>query len=108
MAFITSNFWLSIYLQNVLRWSPLNVALHLLPQAIGGIIVNIIAGLILHRVNNKLLTGIGSLAYLSAALLLANMKEDSNYWAFIFPSLLLNVVGADLHFNVANVGHLPS
>jgi nitrate/nitrite transporter NarK len=90
-------------MQSVLGFSSLLVAVHLLPQAIGGITVNIIAGLILHRVNNKLLTGIGALSYLCSAILLATMKEESSYWAFIFPSLLLSVIGADLQFNVANV-----
>lgn len=107
MSFTTSAFWLSLYMQNVLRFSPLTVAVHLLPQAIGGIIVNIIAGLVLHRVSNKLLTFIGALAYFISALLLALMKEDSSYWAFIFPALLLSVVGADLEFNVANVRSFP-
>ena len=90
-------------MQNVLKFSALEVALHLLPQAICGIIVNIIAGLILHKVNNKLLTGIAALSYFLAALLLALMKEDNAYWPFIFPSLVLSVIGADFQFNVANV-----
>jgi nitrate/nitrite transporter NarK len=90
-------------MQNVLKFSALEVAIHMLPQAIGGILVNVFAGLVLHRFNNKLLTGIGALAYLGSAILLATMKEGSSYWAFIFPSLLLSVIGADLQFNVANV-----
>lgn len=103
MSFTTSSFWLSLYLQNVLGLSPLSVAVHLLPQAIGGILVNIVAGFVLHKVNNKLLAGIGALAYVLASLLLALMKENSIYWAFIFPSLLFSVIGADLQFNVAIV-----
>ncbi|KAE8443391.1 hypothetical protein EG329_001950 [Mollisiaceae sp. DMI_Dod_QoI] len=103
MSFNTGAFWLSLYMQNVLGYSALKVAIHLLPQAVGGILVNIIAGAILHKVNNKLLTGIGALAYLGAALLLAVIKEGSSYWAFIFPALILMVIGADLQFNVANM-----
>jgi nitrate/nitrite transporter NarK len=103
MSFSTSAFWLSLFMQDVLKYSAIKVAIHLLPQAIGGILVNIIAGLILHRVNNKILTGIGSSAYLGSVILLATMKEDSSYWAFIFPALVLSVIGADLQFNVANV-----
>jgi len=103
MSFTTSAFWLSLYMQNVLGFSALKVAIHLLPQAIGGIAVNIVAGFVLHKVDNKVLTGIGALSYLLAVTLLAIMKEDSSYWAFIFPSLLLSVIGADLQFNVANV-----
>jgi len=103
MSFSTSAFWLSLYMQNALSYSALTVALHLLPQAIGGILVNVVAGLVLHRVNNKLLVGIGALSYLGSVLLLACMKSGSSYWAFIFPSLLLSVIGADLQFNVANM-----
>ncbi|KAF4632717.1 hypothetical protein G7Y89_g5403 [Cudoniella acicularis] len=103
MAFSTQSFWLSLYMQNVLGFSALKVAIHLLPQAIGGILVNVIAGLILHRVNNKLLTGLGALAYFGSAILLATMSVGSSYWAFIFPSLLLSVIGADFQFNVANM-----
>jgi hypothetical protein len=31
------------------------------------------------------------------------MKEDAIYWAYIFPALVLVVVGADIQFNVTNV-----
>ncbi|KAK0101214.1 hypothetical protein ONS96_006436 [Cadophora gregata f. sp. sojae] len=103
LSFNMSAFWLSLFLQNVLGFSSLKVAIHLLPMAIGGIAVNIIAGLVLHKINNKILTGIGALAYLGSSLLLATMEVDSSYWAFIFPSLLLSVIGADLEFNVANM-----
>jgi nitrate/nitrite transporter NarK len=106
MSFVTSAFWLSLYMQNVLEYSPLGVAVHLLPQAIGGILVNIVAGFILHKVNNKVLTAIGALSYLLSVILLATMNEDSSYWAFIFPALLLSVIGADLQFNVANVSSI--
>jgi hypothetical protein len=31
------------------------------------------------------------------------MKEGNSYWSYIFPSLILSVVGAEVEFNVANV-----
>jgi nitrate/nitrite transporter NarK len=103
MSFTTSAFWLSLYMQNHLSFTPLTVAIHLLPQAFFGILVNVIAGLILHRVDGKILVGIGALGYLISALLLANMTVGNEYWGFIFPSLFFSVIGADLQFNVANV-----
>ena len=106
MSFTAYGFWLSLYMQNVLGFTPLKVAIHLLPLAIAGIIVNIIAGAVLHKIPNRILIGIGAVAYTISALLLALMKEDSSYWAFIFPSLILAVVGADMQFNVANVSFL--
>lgn len=112
IGFTPAQFWLSLYLQRVQNLSALNVALRLLPQAIMGILVNIVAGLILHKVSNKLLTLIGAVCYTISFFLLALQKSDSSYWAFTFPSLILMVVGADLEFNVTNVSHptptLPS
>ena len=103
IGFSASAFWVSLYMQRVKQYSSLEVAVHLLPMAIVGIIVNIISALIMHRVSNKLLMLVGSVSYTVSFLLLAIQKEHSSYWAFIFPSLVLNVVGADLEFTVANM-----
>jgi hypothetical protein len=56
---------------------------------------------------NKLLTLVGAVCYTVSFLLLALQTDDSSYWALVFPSLLLMVVGADFEFNVANVRHRP-
>ncbi|KAI9788944.1 MAG: hypothetical protein M1835_002005 [Candelina submexicana] len=103
MAFFSSSFFLALYLQRVKQYSALETAVHLLPLAIMGVIVNIVAGLILHKVSNKLLVAIGALAYTAAFLLLALEKESTSYWAMTFPSLCLIVIGADLEFNVSNM-----
>jgi hypothetical protein len=60
----------------------------------------------MHKVNNKLLMIIGCASYTGSFLLLALLNINLPYWAMIFPSLVLMVVGADLHFNVANVSYL--
>jgi len=61
----------------------------------------------MHKVHNKLLMIIGCVSYTGAFLLLAlldiTIPQWASYWAMIFPSLILMVIGADLHFNVANV-----
>jgi hypothetical protein len=103
MAFTSTQFWLSFFMQEAQGLAPLTVAVHLLPQAIAGLIYNIIAGAVLHRINNTLLLAMGSCTYVASNVLLSLMKPDSSYWAFIFPSLILGVVGADFQFNVANV-----
>lgn len=103
MAFQSSAFWLALFLQQIQRRDPLDVALHLLPQTIAGLTWNIVAGLILHKANNTLLHGIGAVSYIIASLLLALMGPDSSYWAFTFPALIINVVGADFQFNVVNM-----
>lgn len=105
MAFQSSAFYLAYFMQEVREWSAIEIAVHLLPQAIAGMIWNVLIGHILHKVNNTLLMAAGALSYLAANLLLSLMSSGSNYWAFMFPALVLNVVGADFQFNVANVSH---
>jgi MFS family permease len=93
----------SLYMQEVWRWSPLITAVHLLPMAIMGIIVNIIAAFIMHKVSNKVLMLTGCFGFILSFTLVAVNTVHSSYWAFCFPSFLLAVVGADLEFNVANL-----
>lgn len=103
MAFQSTSFYLAFFMQKIRQWDALSIAVHLLPQVIAGLLWNVLIGNILHRVNNTLIMGAGALSYLAANLLLSFMKVDSSYWAFVFPALILNVVGADFQFNVANV-----
>ncbi|EMR61403.1 putative major facilitator superfamily protein [Eutypa lata UCREL1] len=105
MGFTSISFWAAFFMQDLQRLSTLNIAVRMLPMAIGGLIWNIIAGRILHRVNNTVLMAFGSVCYLAASLLVSFMKPDSNYWAFMFPTFVLNVAGADFQFNVANVSY---
>jgi predicted MFS family arabinose efflux permease len=103
MPFTASGFWIAFFMQDVQKLPTLTVAVHLLPMAIAGLAWNVVAGRILHKVNNTLIMIFGTLCFLAASLLLSFMRIDSSYWAFIFPALVLNVAGADLQFNVANV-----
>ncbi|KAK6004249.1 hypothetical protein QM012_009099 [Aureobasidium pullulans] len=103
MAFSVAEFFLALYMQEVWRWSPLTTAVHLLPMAIMGIIVNVVAAFVMHKISNKALMLTGCFGYLLAFTLIAVNTVHSSYWAFCFPSFLLAVVGADLEFNVANL-----
>ncbi|KAL7813046.1 MFS general substrate transporter [Trichoderma gracile] len=103
MSMLSSNFWLALFLQEVHRRSALTVAVDLLPQVISALISNVVAANILHRVNNSLIMAFGAAMYLVANLLLAVQRPQATYWAFIFPSLLTNVMGLDLQFNVTNM-----
>ncbi|KAJ5783548.1 uncharacterized protein N7518_009225 [Penicillium psychrosexuale] len=103
MGFSATSFYLALYLQNVKHLSALEITVQLLPMVVSGVLVNVVCGLLLHRVSNKVLTGIGALAYTASFLILSLMKQDATYWAFIFPGLVLVVVGADIQFNVTNM-----
>jgi hypothetical protein len=107
-GFTAATFWLCLYLQRVKHQSPLYLALYLLPQNVNGILVNIVISFFMHRVSHMLITGVGAIAYIMSFLLLALIQPVSEYyWAFIFPSLMLVVVGSEMQFNVANVCPFP-
>ncbi|KAG8624374.1 hypothetical protein KVT40_007441 [Elsinoe batatas] len=103
MAFPPASFFIALFFQRVWGFSALSTAVHLLPLAIMGVIVNVFAGAFLHRINNKMLMFVGAGSYTLSFILLGLNKTSSSYWAFCFPSFLLMVVGADLEFNVANM-----
>ncbi|KAI5360202.1 putative major facilitator superfamily, MFS transporter superfamily [Septoria linicola] len=103
LAFTPGTFFYALYLQNVWEFSPIMVAVHLLPMFIVGLIANGVAGLILHKVSNKLLMWLVTACYTVAFLLLALNRWTSSYWAFAFPALILIVIAADLQLNVCNM-----
>jgi len=103
LAFSPGSFFIALYFQEIWNMSALQVAVHVLPMAVMGIIVNVFAGMVLHKISNKLLMYAGTVAYTGAFLLLAFNRQSSSYWAFSFPAFVLMVVGADLEFNVANM-----
>jgi MFS family permease len=110
-GFMGNIFWMTLFWQRIYQSSPLDVAIRLLPAAIGGIVVNIVAGMIMHRVSNKLMMIVGALGLAIASALLSAMSEHDSYWAFTFPALILSVVGADFEFTVTNMyvmSSLPS
>ncbi|CAI6332994.1 unnamed protein product [Periconia digitata] len=96
-------FFAALYLQELFHYSALITAVCLLPAAVSGVLVNICAGSLLHRVSNKLLMGIGAAAFTLAFLLVGVQRSGSSYWAFTFPALAIVVIGTDFEFNVVNM-----
>jgi MFS family permease len=96
-------FWISLVWQRIDGESPLTVAVRLLPAAIGGILVNVTAALIMHRVSNKLLMGVAAASLVVASALWSAISGSMSYWALSFPALIFSVVGADFQFTVTNM-----
>lgn len=79
------------------------MAVKTLPGALGGIIMNVIAAMLMHRVSNKLLFMIASAANVAASVLLSVSSKSISYWALAFPWQLLAVTGGDITFCVTSV-----
>ncbi|KIY03507.1 uncharacterized protein Z520_00198 [Fonsecaea multimorphosa CBS 102226] len=110
-GFAGNLFWLSLLWQRINRLSPLMVAVHLLPAGIGGILVNILAAMIMHRVSNRVIMIIGAVSAVIASALFSALYTSISFWAIAFPALLFSVLSQDLEFTVTNMyvmSSLPS
>lgn len=96
-------FWMSLGWQRAYGDSSLEVAVRLLPAAIGGMFVNVLAALIMHRVSNKVLSIGAASATVVASTLLSATSRNISYWALFFPAQLFAVLGADIAFCVTNL-----
>lgn len=102
-GFPVLSFWLSLWFQRFLGYNALMTGVHMLPMFVFGLLVNIIAAFIQHKVSNKLLMAIGAFSYLVAFILAAVQRSGDSYWAFSFPALSIVVAGADFQYVVTNV-----
>lgn len=96
-------FWTTLGWQRAYIDSPLMVAVKMLPAAIGGTLVNLLAALLMHRVSNKLLSIGAALSMVIGSVLLSVTSKNITYWALFFPSQLFSVLGADISFCVTTM-----
>ncbi len=83
-----------------------------LPLAVGGLILAVLGGLLLHLCPNRLLLIMSQIGLIISVLLFAIIPNRSDtgkpsqsfiYWAYIFPSLILGVIGLNFTYNPTNV-----
>ncbi|ANB13772.1 Amf1p [Sugiyamaella lignohabitans] len=102
------SYYATLYFQNIRHTSPILTTACFLPMAIGGIMVNVFAGLVLHKISGRILLIVAMASFTISALLWSFVGEHTLYWALPFPGLLLVVVGADLAYNVCNMHALST
>lgn len=103
MAFFACLFWLSFFMQDMQNLTPLEVGIRLLPQAVTGLMLSPVIGCWMHKVNNTLILAAAAALQAVASILLLFLKDDSNYFALIFPSLVLSTLSMDWVRNVGAV-----
>ncbi|EXJ87815.1 hypothetical protein A1O1_04742 [Capronia coronata CBS 617.96] len=102
-GFAGNLFWLTLMWQRIDGLSPLMNAVHLLPAGIGGVLVNVMAAVIMHRISNKVIMVVGAVSSAIACALFSAMFTSISYWALAFPALLFSVLSQDLEFTVTNM-----
>ncbi|TWU71996.1 hypothetical protein ED733_003117 [Metarhizium rileyi] len=104
-------FYASFYIETVMQIKPILTAAWFTPLAVGGMMLAIAGGLVLHLISNKMLMIISSLGFLLSVLLFALIPDSETsgkstsfiYWAYIFPAMIAGTIGVDITFNVTNI-----
>lgn len=91
------------YMLNILGLTPMQVVAWYTPLFMGGIMISLFGGQIMHRVPGTVLCGFGSICWIIAPLLFALAPQGANYWAYFFTSMVCATLGIDITFNVSNI-----
>ncbi|KAJ4245254.1 hypothetical protein NW762_014124 [Fusarium torreyae] len=86
----------TLYFQNIMSASPLQVVAWYVPLGLAGLILSIIEGFILHLVPGRVLLIISGLGAVGSQLLIALIPLGGSYWAWVFPAVIFSTVGIDL------------
>ena len=86
-------FLLSLYLQVVLRYSPLESGLAFLPFALGTIVASIIASRLVSRFGIRPVLAVGLVLLATGTLLLAQIPPDGNFLANVLPGSVIFAFG---------------
>ncbi|KAF4928308.1 putative MFS-type transporter [Colletotrichum viniferum] len=86
----------TLYFQNIMSASPLQVVAWYVPLGVAGLILSIIEGFILHLVPGRALLIISGLGAVGSQLLIALIPLGGSYWAWVFPAVIFSTVGIDL------------
>ncbi|KAJ7119225.1 hypothetical protein C8R43DRAFT_86627 [Mycena crocata] len=97
-AFMVWNFWVQLYYQVYIGYSPVRTVVRLTPMFVTGLVCNVVVALIVGRVRAGWLLAAGTLTTTIAPLLFALIRPSAVYWAFGFPAAVCSVVGADFLF----------
>ncbi|KAI1104771.1 MFS general substrate transporter [Jackrogersella minutella] len=108
MSFYSQLFWVSLFMQDLEGLKPFDIAVRLLPQALVGLLLSPLVGLIMHRVPGTVILGVAALALVISNVLLVFLRQGSNYLLWIFPSVMLSTIGMDWTMNVGSLYILAS
>jgi hypothetical protein len=97
-AFISWFFWIQVYYQDYVGYSPIRTAVRLLPTTVSGVLCTLFVMVVVAHVDLLILILLGTFFTGIAALLFALVVPSAPYWAFGFPSTTLGVFGADFVF----------
>lgn len=91
-----------LYFETIRNYPAIITACCFLTQPVTGTIVNIFAGLTMHKIPGRYLMMIGTAGFTASSIIWATMSMDRNYFKGPFWAFMLTVIGADLLYNISN------
>src|SRR6059058_3459330 len=98
VVMIGAIFFNSLYLQQILVYSPIQAGLSWLPQTVLIMVVSNIGARFLTRLGARSLIAVGTLALAAGLLLFLRTAPQSDYVSVLIPAMLVTGVGAGLAF----------
>ncbi|GIF95365.1 MFS transporter [Catellatospora citrea] len=102
-GYLSFQFIVALYLQNVLGWSPLQMALSLLPAGIIVASSGPVVGRLITRYGTRRLIALGMVAFVAAYALFLRAGPEPAFLTVILPTALLLGLGFALSFSALNV-----
>ena len=90
-------------MDGILGGGPLQIVAWVTPMCVGGIIIATAGGFVLHLLSGTVLMILAGVCWVLAPLLFATMPAGANYWAYVFPAMVLATMGIDISFNITNI-----
>ena len=94
-CFIAWAFWVVLYYQEYMNYSPMQTVLRQVPMTIVGILCNVVVIFLISRVPAVTIIVFSTALTGLAALLFAINDPNVTYWAYEFPAMVTSVMGAD-------------
>ena len=89
--------------QDLFYWSPIKAAIHFLPFGVTGAITTVVVGTYGQLVPRRILLVFGQFCMVVGTTLFALADTPDKYWSYIFPGMIVNMVGLALSYVGASV-----
>ncbi len=96
-------FFVSIYVQTILGYSPVETGLSFLPVPIVIGVMSAIMSKVVGKIGYKKPMVVGPLFVAGALYYLSHISVDGNYWTHVFPGLILMAIGMGMVFIAATI-----
>ncbi|PSS37253.1 hypothetical protein PHLCEN_2v891 [Hermanssonia centrifuga] len=101
--FLTIESQLVQIFQDLWHWSPLGAAIHAIPIGVAGGTAAYLTGVYGHLIPKRILLVSGQVFMIVGAVLFALAKDPSNYWPYIFPGMIVGMIGLSAAYVGSNV-----